>query len=112
MKNPNLIEDLVRYLDLEIPYRIIIKPKLSDNACGEYVEMRRKGKLFQHRVTLGADWFNQRSFESLVAHELIHAWQVEWTTEKKHHGKEFRRMARNIEQEFGIPNVFIKGVDI
>ena len=112
MRNPNLIEDLVRYLDLEIPYRIIIKPSLKSGCCGEYVEMRRKGKLIQHRISLAADSFIERSFESLIAHELIHAWQVEWTKETEHHGKEFKRMARNIEQEFGIPSIFIQGTDI
>lgn len=115
MFDPRLINNIVGFLDLEKPFRIVIKPTIDKYTAAEYISLYRKNKLIQHRITIAVSEFsdsNGRSFESLIAHEFVHAWQEEWVKERKHHGKHFIKMARALETELGLSDIYIPGIDI
>jgi predicted SprT family Zn-dependent metalloprotease len=51
-----------------------------------------------------------RDFNTLLAHELIHAWQEE-NRKAETHGKHFKKLAKQLESQFGFTEIYIKGID-
>lgn len=110
-----LVAQTLGYLRLRIPYKIVIKPYLKGGNSAEYYEMRRKGKLTQHLIRVNMRNLyedNARSFESLLVHEFIHAWQAENEILEADHGPEFVRIAQELEYHWNIPGIYIPGTDI
>lgn len=109
MKN---LYDYIKFLGLKRPVnlRIITKRNRFADAEyeGEYSDV--SGKLIGHNITIFFKG-NSRDFETLVAHELIHAWQEE---NKKHetHGPAFIKYARKMEKQFNLKEIYIEGVDL
>lgn len=111
----NLIAKTVGFLNIQKPYKIVIKPKLKGGASAEYYEMRRKGKLVSHLIRINMENMfadNARSFESLIVHEFIHAWQVEAGIIESDHGPEFQFMAGVLGKSLKIKDIYLKGTDI
>lgn len=108
-----LQNDFARFLGLESPFRIELRSKQKKSMTAVYWAIYTdggKGKLHSHliRVYLGNQ--DSRDLDTLIAHELIHAWQEE----NKHtdiHGKSFRKMARRMSKQFDLPNIYLKKVD-
>jgi hypothetical protein len=107
----NLIRQTIGFLQIEKPYKIVLKPRLKGNAA-EYYEMRRKGKLVSHliRVSISNLETDRRDLNTLIAHEFIHAWQAENGIVKVH-GREFRKQAKALGNILNLDNIYIKGVD-
>jgi hypothetical protein len=103
------IEAVTHYLDLELPYKIILRQKIK-GARALYYEMWRKDKLVGHRIEISLEKDLVRDVETLLVHEFIHAWQAE-NKYRDTHGKSFRRKAADIELIFGIKNLYIPKVD-
>lgn len=111
----NLIAQTIRLLQLQKPYKIVIKPKLKGGASAEYYEMRRKGKLVSHLIRINVDNMfadNARSFESLIVHEFIHAWQVENNIQESDHGPHFQDKAAFMGYMLNMGNIYLKGTDV
>lgn len=111
----NLIAQTIRLLQLQKPYKIVIKPKLKGGASAEYYEMRRKGKLVSHLIRINVENMfadNARSFESLIVHEFIHAWQVEKGIIEADHGPEFQNMAEILGKNLKIKHIYLKDTDV
>jgi predicted metal-dependent hydrolase len=106
-----LIAKTVGLLKIQKPYKIILKDKLKDNAA-EYYAMYRKDKLCSHviRVNLSILQNDQRDLNTLIVHELIHAWQEE-TGLIEIHGKYFQKMAKILGNEFNLPLLYMKKYD-
>lgn len=104
--------DYIKFLGLKKPVNLRIITKKNRWADAEYEGeySDKTGKLIAHNITV---YFknNSRDFETLIAHELIHAWQEE---NKKHetHGKHFIKYARKMEKQFNLKEIYIEGVDL
>ena len=75
-----LIDLTVEYLGLEKPYTIKLNSKGKKSASAEYrASYNRGGKLVSHQITiyLGNQLEDTRDIETLIAHELVHAFQEE-----------------------------------
>jgi hypothetical protein len=101
----------IKFLGLKKPInlRIITKRNRYYNADYEAEYSDVTGKLIAHNITI---YFkdNDRDFETLLAHELIHAWQEE---NKKHetHGPAFIKYAKRMEKEFNLRDIYIPEID-
>jgi Zn-dependent peptidase ImmA (M78 family) len=107
----NIVQELKDYLILDNPVEIVIKSKEKKNADANYWGMyNRKGILKSHLIHIYAGNQSERSLNSLIAHELIHAWQEEQGL-KEIHGPEFIKLARNIEYDYDLENVYLVDID-
>lgn len=106
-----IIAKCVRILGLERPFDIQIKSRRHKSMDAAYWGLRTEsGKLQSHliRVYLGNE--ESRSLDTLIAHELIHAWQEE-NKLKEIHGVTFRYWAEKLEYIFGLEGIYIPGTD-
>ena len=114
-----LIDLTVEYLGLEKPYTIKLNSKGKKSASAEYIaKYNRGGELVSHQITiyLGNQPHDSRDIETLIAHELIHAYQEEHNITEIH-GDDFADIARLLEyylQAAGIniSGIYIAGVDV
>ena len=114
-----LIGLTVEYLGLEKPYTIKLNSKGKKSASAEYMaRYNRRGELVSHQITiyLGNQPHDSRDIETLIAHELIHAYQEEYNITEIH-GEDFAEIARLLEyylQSAGIniSGIYIAGVDV
>ena len=114
-----LIDYCVEWLALEKPYTIKLNSKGKKSASAEYrASYNRGGELVSHQITiyLGNQDTDSRDIETLIAHELIHAYQEEhgWT---EIHGDDFADIAEMLAftlEAAGIyvGNIYIAGVDV
>lgn len=107
-----LLNDLIQALGLQKPVTITIKTRAGKDFDAYYMPdySDRTGELKGHRITIyTVD--STRSFETLLAHELIHAKQEEQRKEE-FHGKYFIKLAATLEQQFpDIKDIYLKKVD-
>jgi hypothetical protein len=101
----------IEFLRLKKPVNLRIVTRKNRFADAEYegIYSDKNGKLVEHQITI---YFkgNVRDFETLVAHELIHAWQEE-NKKSETHGKFFVKYAKKMEKEFNLKEIYIEGVD-
>jgi predicted SprT family Zn-dependent metalloprotease len=100
------------YLRLTKPVTITVKTR-SHKAHDAYYMPKysdRTAKLLEHKIVIYVENMS-RSFDTLLAHELIHAWQEEKGL-AEFHGKQFQRMAKRMGEYFGLQNIYIEGTDI
>jgi hypothetical protein len=108
----NIVQELKAYLYLDNPVEIVIKSRSKKNADANYWGMyNRKGILKYHLIHIYAGNKSQRPLNSIIAHELIHAWQEELGLEETH-GPKFIEAAHNIERDFDLENVYMEEFDI
>ena len=109
----NLIADTIRFLHLQKPYKIVIKPKLKGGNRAEYYGMYRKGKLVSHLIRVSVSGLDEdiRDFNTLIVHEFIHAWQEEKGITEIH-GLEFQDKAKELGRVLGMKNIYLKGIDV
>lgn len=101
--------EYIEFLKLKKPVNLRIVTRKNKSADAEYEAMYTdSGRLKEHRITIYKG--HVRDFDTLVAHELIHAWQEEHKKQEIH-GKFFVKYARKMEQAFALREVYIEGVD-
>lgn len=105
------LQDYIKFLGLKKPVDITIKTRKGRDCDAYYLPSYsdRTGKLIGHKIVI---WLGEanRTFDTLLAHELIHAWQEE-NKKLEIHGKHFRRLAKKMETAFGLCDIYIDGVD-
>ena len=94
----DFILNCVEYLELQKPVELrVIAPANEAEFAAEYEpRFSDKGKLKKHIIWVYLYRGETRLFETLVAHELIHAWQQENEYEDIH-GESFRIAASNMQ---------------
>jgi len=107
----NTLKEFIEYLDLKKPVVLKVNTRSNKSYDGFYIPRYsdKTGKLSEHRITIYLKNAS-RDFDTLVAHELIHAWQEE-NKKKEIHGKYFKALAKDMELEYGLEKIYIKGVD-
>ena len=104
------MKQFIDYLGLKKPVTIRILPRKNSECDAEYEpEYTERGKLSEHIITVYTKNAT-RDFETLIAHELIHAWQEE-NKKTEIHGKYFKALAKDMGEYFGLQEIYIKGVD-
>lgn len=114
-----LIDLTVEYLGLEKPYTIKLNSKGKKSASAEYrASYNRGGELVSHQITiyLGNQPEDTRDIETLIAHELIHAFQEEHNIIEIH-GDDFIDVAGLLSMYLEtagiyVGNIYIAGVDV
>ena len=102
----------IKYLGLKkrINLQIITKKNRWADAEYEPEYSEKSGKLIAHNITIYLK-DNIRDFETLLAHELIPAWQEE-NKKSETHGEYFIKYARKMEKEFNLSEIYIEGTDL
>ena len=104
------MKQFIDYLGLKKPVTIRVLPKSNKWADADYeAEYSEKGKLLEHIITVYTKGL-QRDFNTLIAHELIHAWQAE-NNKDEIHGPYFVKLAKKMETKFGLREVYLPGID-
>ena len=106
------------YLELDYPMDIRIKTRTKKSCDAKYNAMLDcNNKLVNHRITiyLGNLENNSRTFDELLAHELIHAWQQEFHVDDIH-GKPFQDCAEGLQEclqgfGFDVHNIYMESLD-
>lgn len=111
LSNMELLNELCSWLVLDKPVTLTIKTRKGKDCDALYLPRYsdKTGKLIGHKVviyTVGTT----RSFETLLAHELIHAKQEEERLTEIH-GDFFQQTALEIQSSFGIEEIYIDDVD-
>lgn len=106
------MEQIINILNLEKPIKIVFskKPHASWDAC--YTPRFTKwGEVKSHHIKIYNNPERERDIATLIAHELIHAWQEENQVDDVH-GKPFQKMAKKIRREFpGFRDIYRKDLD-
>ena len=105
------MKEFIDYLGLKKPITLRIVPGKNSDCDAEYEpEYSDRGKLCEHIITVYTKNAT-RDFQTLIAHELIHAWQEE-NKKTETHGPHFVKYARKMERDFGLREVYIIGTDL
>lgn len=115
MGNDVAFFELIEFLALEKDVELTFTTKANAKCDAEYSPVYRENKsgewnLKKHRIKLFVGNELERDLNSLIAHELIHAWQEE-NGKDEIHGKHFRKMSRKLEAEFGLLGIYNPEID-
>lgn len=118
---------IANFLGIQLPVKIdmvsakVIDPENSElkykkakDALGHYYYMKvtERDEPMYHLIIIYLYNFTDEALESIIAHELIHAWQAEtgFLLEEQH-GTGFISAAEAVEREFGITGIYRPTVD-
>lgn len=106
-----LLYGIIDTLGLTKPVYVTVKTKRGKHWEASYSpRYNQKGKLAYHKIVILAT-DSERGFDTLLAHELIHAKQEELGLTEIH-GKVFRKWARKLEQHYPeLQDIFLQDVD-
>lgn len=104
--------EYIKFLGLKKPVNLRIVTRKNRFADAEYEPefSDKTGKLKEHKITIFLK-DNSRDFETLLAHELIHAWQEE-NKKTETHGEFFIKYAKKMEKEFSLTEIYLPDVDL
>lgn len=103
------IFELIEELEIRKPVDIRLSTRKS-KISGLYDPIYSdSGRLKSHKITIWLDKDN-RPLKTLIAHELIHAWQEENKCEDIH-GESFRELALYLETRFKLRDIFDPELD-
>ena len=102
----------IEFLGLKLPVTLTVKTREGKTCEAFYIGdySTKTGKLKGHKITIYTK-NSGRDFDTLLAHELIHAWQEE-KGKAEIHGQYFQTLADSMSASFGLKDIFITGVDL
>ncbi len=79
MNLESIIHDCYQYLGLKKPYDIVIQNSIGKHRAEHIALHYSNGRIQKHHIKLAVAGLNRdlRNAETVIAHELIHAWQAE-----------------------------------
>ena len=106
------LHEYITFLGLKKPVNLRIVTRKNRFADAEYEPeySGKTGKLKEHKITIFVK-DNSRNFDTLLAHELIHAWQEEHKKTETH-GKLFIKYAKKMEEHFNLTEIYLPDVDL
>jgi len=106
-----LLHALIAHMGIKKPVTVTIKTRKGKDADAFYLPhySDRTAKLIGHKITIYTE-DTSRDFDTLLAHELIHAKQEELRVAEIH-GKIFKQWASDLETNFGLSEIFIYDID-
>lgn len=110
MQLDKFIFSVVDDLKLELP--VDVKLSTREKKIAAVYEPRFKGdNLESHKIVVYMGGEHDRDLFTLIAHELIHAYQCENNLTDVH-GKSFRLMARYLDLIYELPSIYIPCQDV
>lgn len=106
-----LLHALIAHMGITKPVTVTIKTRKGKDADAFYLPhySDRTAKLIGHKITIYTEG-TSRDFDTLLAHELIHAKQEEMRVAEIH-GDIFKHWASDLETNFGLREIFIFDID-
>jgi hypothetical protein len=106
-----ILNELTEALGLKLPITLVVRTRRNKTCDAYYLPIHsdRTAKLIGHKIVIYTKDVT-RDFNTLLAHELIHAWQEE-NRKAETHGKHFKKLAKQLESQFGFTEIYIKGID-
>ena len=107
------INKYAKYLGLKCPYSIVLKSKRKKHTGAYWALYDDNGILKRHLIHIylgNLKDSGERGLDTLIAHELIHAYQTENDSDEIH-GPVFKRMATELEIQFNLRDVYIAALD-
>ena len=102
------LQFFIDWLGLTKPVNLTYTTRNPKKWDAFYLPQYKGDKLTRHNVTISVH--SHRNHETLLMHELIHAWQEE-NKKTEIHGKHFRKLAKRAEKTFSLTGVYLKGTD-
>lgn len=98
-------------LYLELPVDVRLKTT-ENNIAAEYVPVfgETESEIKKHKITVWMGGENDRDLFTLIAHELIHAYQAE-NQFLDTHGRSFKLMARYLGLLYDLPDIYRADLD-
>ncbi len=105
------LHQMIEYLGIRLPVEVSVRTRRRADCDAFYIGVYsdKTGLLKSHKIvvyTVDA----HRDFDTLLAHELIHAWQEEHK-KAEIHGRHFQRLAQAMGEHFGLQNIYMPDVD-
>jgi hypothetical protein len=104
-----MIDKLIETLGLKWDIQINLMRENHGEDVADYMCDDESGHIIT--VYLPALAEDSRDLETIIAHELIHAWQEE-NGHADTHGASFKKAARRVAKKFNLPHVYLPDVDI
>lgn len=117
-----LFQYCIYFLSINAPVRFEFRQRIwKGNAGVHWATIKDNGKIKEHIIKVSSlqmyNGDNGRDFNSVVAHEFVHAWQAEYKPwKKKSHNKDFVDMAGKLQKflvnmDVEIGDIYIKEYD-
>lgn len=106
-----LLHDTIQILGLKKPVTVTMKNRRGRDCDAFYMPhySDRNGRLIGHKITIYT-LESDRPFETLLAHELIHAAQEE-KGRQEFHGEFFQYWAQELGRVLGLKEIYLPEVD-
>jgi len=100
------------FLGLQYPVEITVKSRLHKKMDGYHIPIYsdKTGNLKYHKIVIYTTDIS-RPFYTILAHELIHAWQEENSKRDEFHGKQFQKMASKMCDRFDLTQIYMQEYD-
>jgi hypothetical protein len=106
------------FLDIKKPIHFEFRERIYKNCAGVHWTNTKGDKIIKHIIKISYNQLNEeRNFETVLAHEFVHAWQAEYKPFKKvAHNKTFVNRAKELEtflsiQGFKVKDIFNPDID-
>ena len=107
------------FLKIKKPVEFTLKPRIYRNCTGVHWAEVKDGKVLKHIIRISYSRLAEdlRQFNTVLAHEFVHAWQAEYRPiRKKAHNKSFVKKALELEKyliamEFDVKDLYIPNID-
>lgn len=108
----NVIQQYSDFLGLRYPVEITIKTRLHKKMDGYHIPVYsdKTGNLRYHKIVIYITNIS-RPFYTVLAHELIHAWQEENSKRDEFHGKQFQKIASKMCAKFALERIYVPECD-
>ena len=106
------LTEFIKFLGLKKPVTVMLKTRIQYKVDGYHVPVYsdKTGELKSHKIVIYVSNL-YRPFNTILAHELIHAWQEENDCRSEIHGKDFKRIAKKMSSYFQLENIYVKTLD-
>jgi hypothetical protein len=114
-----LFETCRVFLNIEKPIHLDIRPRIWKGSAGvHWVMLFDNKKIKNHVIKISYNGLcEERDFNTVLAHEFVHAWQMEHKPWKKNaHNKTFANKAKELEtfligEGFKVKDIFNPDID-
>jgi hypothetical protein len=110
----NFINACKEILKIQNPVEIVLRDRIYKGYLGvHWIEVKDSGKIKCHIIKISLKGLEKdyRDFQTILAHEFIHAWQAEYKPFKKiAHNPTFRRMSKFLENELADRGYVVSGI--
>jgi hypothetical protein len=96
-----VIKICVEFLNIKRPYQVVLQTSLKNSDWFAYhtASIDDNGKILKHIIKITMQDIDKYDLNTIIAHEFIHAWQLENGITGKMHGKRFQNMAEELQDE-------------